>query len=280
MALALNRHMVRSRGELRHHPLQTRLRARRGDELVLDSAAGQIIWEPKRVVPVYGVPADDMIAALEPNTPPDDGPALAAPLDGGPPVLTPAVPFHSHSTPGTSYDVRTSSGEVLENAAFRPDDPDLADLVFLDFLELRWWEEDEEVVGHPRDPFHRIDVWPSSRHIEVSLEGRTLASSNRAHILTETSLPPRYYFPRDDVSADLLEPSDHQTTCAYKGHADHLTATYADDGDSIAWVYEEPLNDALGVGGMVAFYTERVDVTVDGVPQRRPNTPWSKARHE
>jgi uncharacterized protein (DUF427 family) len=193
-------------------------------------------------------------------------------------VLTPAVPFRHHSTPGTPFDVRSPSGAVAAAAAFRPDDADLAHLIFLDFHAFRWWEEGGEVIGHPRDPFHRIDVWPSARHVEVTLEGRTLASSDRALMLTETSLPPRYYFPREDVRMDLLEPSDHKTTCAYKGHADHLSAPYASDGDSIAWVYEQALRDAQDVTGAVAFYTERVDVVVEGVRQERPSTPWGKAR--
>lgn len=278
MALPLMQHMARARAELRYHPLQTRLRAQLGDELVLDSGGGHLIWEPRRVVPVYAAPANDLNATLEATTATDDGPAEGAPLGGGPPVLTPAVPFQHHSTPGTPYDVRTAAGATAPNAAFRPDDAELEHLVFLDFTAFRWWEEDTESLSHPRDPFHRIDVWPSSRHVEVALEGRTLASSDRARVLTETSLPPRFYFPREDVTNDLLEPSDHKTTCAYKGHADHLTAGYAEDGDSIAWVYEEPLNDARAVIGLVAFYNERVDVSVDGVLQERPRTPWGRAR--
>ena len=279
MALSLTQHMARSRAELRFHPLQTRLRARLGDEPVLDSVAGHLIWEPKRVVPVFGAPADDLIATLEPTTGGRDVPGVAAELGSGPPVLTPAVPFQHHSTPGTPFDVRTGGGTVVADAAFRPDDPELANLVFLDFAPFRWWEEEAECLGHPRDPFHRIDVWPASRRVEVSLEGRTLASSDKAMVLTETSLPPRYYFPREDVATDLLDPSDHKTTCAYKGHADHLSAGYADDGDSIAWVYEQPRNAARGVTGLVAFYNERVEVSVDGVPQERPRTPWGRARH-
>ena len=279
MALPLMRHMFSAFGDLRFHPLQTRLRARLGDEQVLDSTAGMVIWEPKRVVPVYAAPIDDLTATLEETAAPSDGPATTAAIGDGPPVLTPAVPFQHHSTPGTPFDVRTSGGTTAPGAAFRPDDPDLAHLVFLDFTAFRWWEEETESVGHPRDPFHRIDVRPSSRHVEVALEGRTLASSKRARILTETSLPPRYYFLREDVATDLLEPSDHKTTCAYKGHTDHLSASYAEDGDSIAWIYEEPLDDARDVAGLVAFYNERVDVSVDGVPQDRPRTPWDRARH-
>lgn len=280
MALPMMRHIFSAFGELRFHPLQTRLRARLGEELVVDSTAGMIIWEPKRVVPVYGAPVDDLICELEPAEAPGDAPASTSAIGDGPPVLTPAVPFTHHSTAGTPFDVRTAGGATAPGAAFRPDEPELAHLVFLDFVPFRWWEEETESVGHPRDPFHRIDVRRSSRQVEVALEGRTLASSERAMILTETSLPPRFYFPREDISQDLLEPSDHKTTCAYKGHADHLTATYADDGDSIAWVYEEPLHDAGDVAGMVAFYNERVDVAVDGVPYERPRTPWGRARHQ
>ncbi|HEY7044217.1 MAG TPA: DUF427 domain-containing protein [Nocardioidaceae bacterium] len=276
MALSLQRHLVRARADLRFHPMQTRLRAELEGHQVADTTAGFIVWEPRRVVPSYAVPADDVQADLEPARAPEDEPTSAA--LGSDLVLTPAAPFRYHSTPGTPYDVRAEDGPVAEQAAFRPDDSDLAHTVFLDFAAFDWWEENEKAISHPRDPFHRIDIRPAARHVEVRFDGRTLADSDHALILTETSLPPRWYFPRADVAMDLLEPSDHKTTCAYKGHADHFSMPASAEGDAIAWTYEKPLHEAAGVAHAVAFYNERVDVLVDGELQDRPRTPWARAR--
>jgi uncharacterized protein (DUF427 family) len=145
-------------------------------------------------------------------------------------------------------------------------------LVHVDFNALdEWFEEDEPQIGHPPDPHHRIDVRRSSRHVRVSIGGRIVAESTNARALFETGLPVRWYLPREDVSAEL-EPSNHRTICAYKGHATHFDVA----GESaIAWTYEDPLHDGLPVRGLVAFYNERVDLEVDGEPQERPRTQWS-----
>ena len=278
MALHLTRHMAESRSQLRLHPLTTRLRGDIGDETVVDTTGAFVVWEPKRVVPTYAVPTSSIRGDLVPATARGDQPEEMPPIGGGPPVLTPAVPFAHHSTPGTPFDVRTESGVVRENAAFRPDDPELDHTVFLDFEAFdRWREEDEDSVGHPRDPFHRVDVRPSTRHVEVRLDGETLASSDRAWVLTETFLPNRYYLPREDVRTDLLGPSSLRTTCAYKGHATHFSVPTLEHGESIAWTYEEPLDDAAKTAGCIAFYNERVDLLLDGELQQRPSTPWNKA---
>jgi uncharacterized protein (DUF427 family) len=135
-----------------------------------------------------------------------------------------------------------------------------------------WLEEDEELLGHARDPFHRIDALRTSRHVQVSLDGEPLADTRRAVALFETRLPTRWYIPREDVVAELTRNDDHHTTCAYKGHATHWDAA----GErAIAWSYELPLNDAMPVRSMIAFYNERVDIEVDGAPQVRPHTQWS-----
>ena len=135
-----------------------------------------------------------------------------------------------------------------------------------------WLEEDEELLGHARDPFKRIDCRRTSRHIRVSIGGEVVAETRRAVALFETRLPTRWYIPRDDVSAELTRNDDHRTTCAYKGHATHWDVA----GESaIAWSYELPLNDAMPVKSMIAFYNERVDIDVDDEPEQRPRTQWS-----
>ena len=149
------------------------------------------------------------------------------------------------------------------------------ELVQVDFHALdEWLEEDEPQVGHPPDVFHRIDVRPTSRHVRVSIRGRVVAETTRARALFETGLPVRWYIPREDILAEL-EPSDHRTVCAYKGHATHFDV--AGEG-AVAWSYPDPLHDGEPIRDLIAFYDERVDVEVDGEPQRQPVTQWSTDR--
>jgi uncharacterized protein (DUF427 family) len=141
-----------------------------------------------------------------------------------------------------------------------------------------WFEEDEEVFVHVRDPYHRIDVVPTSRKVRISVDGVVLAESTSVVGLYETSLPPRWYFPREDVRTDLLERSDTLTRCPYKGQATHWSARVGDGlTPDVGWSYDgEVRPEATGIRGRVAFYDERVDVDLDGVRQERPKTPWSR----
>src|ERR671931_513520 len=164
--------------------------------------------------------------------------------------------------------------DLLGDRAHTSDDPLLEGLVTVDWDAVdEWLEEDEQLVGHPRDPYSRIDVRETSRHVKVTIRGETVAESRRAKVLFEAGLPPRWYFPREDVRMELLEDSDKQTTCAYKGFASYWSVGEEDD---IAWTYLDPLQDALPVKGMVAFFNERVALEVDGEPQERPRTQWSR----
>ena len=133
--------------------------------------------------------------------------------------------------------------------------------------------EDEQVFTHPRDPYHRIDIYPTGRRVRVVLEGECLADSSRAKALFETGHPPRWYLSPEDVRLDLLEESATQTRCAYKGAATHFNALGHDD---VAWTYPDPLYDGERVRGLIAFYGERVDLELDGEQQVRPVTQWSR----
>jgi uncharacterized protein (DUF427 family) len=86
-----------------------------------------------------------------------------------------------------------------------------------------WLEEDEPAIGHARDPYHRVDAVPSSRHVRVSIDGEVLARSRRPTVIFETGMGPRWYLPRTDVRAELL-PGDAHTVCAYKGQASYWAA--------------------------------------------------------
>ena len=140
----------------------------------------------------------------------------------------------------------------------------------------RWLEEDEEIAGHPRDPYHRIDVRKTSRHIRISLDGEPLAETRRASALFETGLPARWYLPVEDVTADLRD-SETTTHCPYKGDASYhsVLLTGGEVADDLVWTYREPLPDALAIQDLVCFFNERVDVELDGELQERPTSPWS-----
>lgn len=271
MALRMKRHLGEAVPQLAYEPVPTRLRAFVDGELALDTRRGVLVWEPRRIVPVYAVPDADLLVGVEPTDPAPEPPDL----DSFPPMLGPDS-FEPHTTPGTVVDLVTG-GRRLERAGFRPSDPDLAGLVVLDFPAFeRWLAEDEELVGHPHDPFKRIDVLGSRRNVEVALDGTVLASTNAALLLIETHLPVRYYIPPDDVESSLLAPSDTRSTCAYKGHASYYsTADGRPAGRDIGWTYREPLDDALRVRNHVAFWNERCDIRVDGELLRRPVSPWS-----
>ena len=273
MAVPMKRHVMSAVGELRFDPLLTRVRGEIGGALVVDSAAALLVWEPRRILPTYAVPATHIRGELVPVAEPAATAQLPdAQMMDGPPVLNPDTPFAVHSCPGVEFDIRHDA-RVTKSAAYRLHDPALGGVIELDFHAFdRWLEEDEQTVGHPRDPFHRIDVWPTSRRIEVQRDGVTLACSDHARVLTETMLPARYYLPRQDVRLDVLAGSLTSTVCAYKGTA----AYYALDGEDLAWTYEAPLNDAAPVGGDIAFFNERVDILIDGTLVERPRTPWSR----
>ncbi|MDT5133690.1 MAG: hypothetical protein QOE41_3001 [Mycobacterium sp.] len=165
-----------------------------------------------------------------------------------------------------------AGGRRRTSAAFRPDDLDLAGYVTFDFSAFEWHEEDERIVAHPHDPFKRIDILASSRHIQLEWDGRLLADSSRPLLLFETSLPVRFYLPRADVVVDL-EPTGTVSFCAYKGRASYFSVP--DGPADVAWAYHQPLREAEPVQDYVAFFNERVDVIVDGQRRQRPTTPWS-----
>jgi uncharacterized protein (DUF427 family) len=259
---------------LRYQPTPKRVRATLGGSAVADSTRAVLLWEPRRIVPSYAVPEEDVTGELVPAAPSAEA---AAALDalGTRRVLSPGH-FRTHTTEGEELTVRSPAGE-REAAAYRLGDPDLAGYFELDFSAFEWLEEDEPIVSHPRDPFHRIDVRRSSRSVLVEHEGTVLADSNRPRLLFETNLPVRSYLPREDVRLDRLLPSETRTSCAYKGETSSYWAVERPDGRvvDVAWSYEHPLPDAAEIAGLVAFFDERVDVVLDGVRRERPATPWS-----
>ncbi|WP_030170156.1 DUF427 domain-containing protein [Spirillospora albida] len=228
-----------------------RVRAYIGGHLVADTTRPSLVWEIP-YYPMYYIPEEDVRAELK-----AEGPAE------GPPELG----------EGTSYTVMAGGREV--HGAARSRDA-LPGLIRLDWKAMDgWFEEDEEVFIHPRDPHHRLDILASSRHVRVEVDGVTVAESSSPRMLFETSLPVRYYLPKAHVRMDLLEPTATVTGCPYKGTAEYwsvrVNGTVHQD---LAWGYRAPVAESQKIAGLVCFYDEKVDVFVDGVRQERPITPF------
>jgi uncharacterized protein (DUF427 family) len=257
---------------LRYEPTDKWIRADIDGTTIVDSKRARLVWEPKRIVPSYAVPADDIAGGLVAATPS----AVAAP-EGVPlgerHVYDPSIPFAAHTTDGESLLVQIA-GTDRHVEAFRPTDADLADYVLLDFAAFdAWYEEDDLNVAHPRDPFHRVDIVHSSRAVRVELDGVVLAQSTSPYLVFEPPLPVRYYFALDDVRTEALQQSDLTTRCAYKGEATYFSVAGAQD---LAWGYRDPSRDAAEITGRIAFFNERVDLFLDDELQERPITPWSR----
>jgi uncharacterized protein (DUF427 family) len=263
--------LERAAVELRHEPTEKWVRATLDGATVVDSRRALLVWEPRRISPMFAVPVDDVRAELVP--------ADAAPEGDAPELLHPGIPFHVHSTPGTELTLR-AGGQTRERAAFRPADPDLAGHVLLDFDAFGWFEEDEPLIGHPRDPFHRVDFRRSSRHVRIELDGVPIADSRTPTLVFETRLPMRFYVPREDMLVDL-RPTDKGTVCPYKGEASYWSFEAGGRRhDDLLWSYERTLPDTAPLAGLVAFFDERFDLIVDGVRRARPDGIYAAAIRE
>lgn len=246
---------------LRYEPTEMRVRVSDGGALVADTTRAVLVWEPRRIVPSYAVPVADLMAGLTASTVP--------PVPAPERLLDPGTPFAAHSCPGEAVDLVVGERRFA-GAGFRPEDAELAAYVVLDFQAFdEWLGEDDRLPAHPRDPYHRVDVRPSSRTVRIEADGVLLAESNHPVLVFETSLPTRYYLPREDVVAELT-PTDRTTECAYKGQASYFsTAGYTD----LAWTYPSPLDGATPLAGLIAFLDDKLDVFIDGQPRTPPSSP-------
>ncbi|MEU6370985.1 DUF427 domain-containing protein [Streptomyces sp. NPDC046931] len=239
-------------------PSERWVRGRKGDLTVVDSRHPVLVWEPGVPVPLYAFPRAEVRADL-----------LR-------PARNPATGTHTGSQ--VFYDLE-AGGETVENAAWTFPAADLADHIAFEWFRRvgrgldHWYEEEEEIFVHPRDPHKRVDAIPSSRHVVVEIDGTVVADTRRPVLLFETGLPTRYYVPREDVRLDLLEPTGHSTGCPYKGTAAYWSCRGERDvPPNIVWSYPEPLPAVGGIKGLLAFYNEEVDITVDGERLERPVT--------
>jgi uncharacterized protein (DUF427 family) len=245
------------RGRVRVEHSDKRVRTYVDGELVADTIRPLLVWESPRY-PTYYIPAGDLRARL---------------------VATGATEHSPSRGTAEILDVVTDRGTRPGAARRHPDSPieELRDAVRLDWAAMdEWLEEDEPIYTHARDPYTRVDILASSRHVRVALDGVTLADSGSPRILFETGLPPRYYLPLPDLRMELLRPTSTVTHCPYKGAATYWSVqagakTYPD----LVWMYRTPLPESIKVAGLACFYNEKVDLYVDGVLEPRPHTPFS-----
>lgn len=247
-----------ARGKVRVEQGTRRVRAFLGGHAVVDSTSPLLVWEIP-YYPTYHFRLEDfadgtLIPTGETKRSPSRGEAIL-------------------------YDVAIN-GNKAEGAAYGYEDSPIEELigtVAIKWAQMdHWFEEDDEVYFHARDPYTRVDILQSSRHIEVKVDGVTIAESTQPRMLFETNLPTRYYLPKTDVRFDLLTPTDTSTACPYKGTARYWSVTV--DGtthDDIVWGYDSPLRESELVTGYVCFYNEKVDVYVDGDLENRPKTKFS-----
>jgi uncharacterized protein (DUF427 family) len=244
-------------------PTPRRLRVMVGEETVADSREAFLLHE-SGLQPVYYFPPSDVREDL----------------------LEPTERHTRCPKKGiASYYTIRAGDRVVENGAWYYPEPietapsALKDLIAFYFDRMdRWMEEAEEIRVHARDPYHRVDVLESDRHVRVSLNGELLADTRRAMALFETGLPIRWYIPAEDVVAEL-EPSDTTTRCPYKGQASYRSPRVGGEVKAdLIWVYEEPFAEVGRIAGRLCFYNEKVDLELDGEPQERPGSARSPAR--
>ena len=237
----------------RTEPAPRRVRGVVGGHVLFDTTAARYVWEVP-YYPQYYIPLADVDLDL--------------------------LTDENHSQrvqfgPSKLYSITGGSAEKPAVRIFDDDgDGPVAGFVRFEWDSVEWFEEDEKIVGHPRNPYSRVDALRSHRHVRVELEGTLLADTHSPVLLFETGLPTRYYIDRTDVSFASLTLGDTETLCPYKGTTSEYWSVNV-GGDvhrDLAWSYHYPLPAVSAIAGLIAFYEEKVDVVVDGVPQDRPIT--------
>jgi uncharacterized protein (DUF427 family) len=244
-----------TRPRVRTEPSRKRVRIVFGGEVVVDTDDALYVWENPHY-PQYYVPKGAL------------APGLLAPSE--------TVTRSPSRGPAVHFTVRAGGRDAVDAAWCHAESPveELRDRIRFDFDAMdAWFEEDEEVFVHPRSPETRIQVLPSSRRVVVAVGGVVVAETTRPTFLHETRLIRRTYVPKLDVHLDLLIRTDTTSRCPYKGTARYWSvATPAGVEVDLAWSYPPPHRESAPIAGLVAFWDERVDLTIDGVLQERPRS--------
>jgi uncharacterized protein (DUF427 family) len=239
-------------------PVPRRVRAELGGHVVLDTTQALYLWEWP-AYPQFLIPVDD----VDPEALVDEG-------------------HVSNLSRGRVARVGLRAGDVERKGAGRrfveSTIPGIVDTIRFDWAALdAWYEEDEQVFVHPRNPYSRVDALRSGRTVRIELDGLVLAESSAPVAVFETGLPPRWYLERTAVDFTHLRPSDTETACPYKGRTTGYWSVQTSEAlyPDLAWTYDFPTAPLLPIAGLVAFYDEKVDVFLDGGEQERPVTPFS-----
>src|SRR5882762_2987965 len=234
-------------------PTDRRVRVMFGGATIADSRKVMLMLENRRLA-IYYFPASDV--RLD----------FFAPTD--------FKSRHAGKGEASFYSVKVGD-RFAEKAAWRylqPERADLKDYVafYWDKMDA-WFEEDDEVFVHPRDPYHRVDVLNSSRHVKIVVGGEVVAETHRPRLLFETGIRTRYYIPKVDVRMDLLEPTATVTQCPYKGNATYWSARIGDQVfPDIVWSYPFPIPECTKIQDLLAFYNEKTETYVDGELEQAP----------
>ena len=247
--------MAATRGRI--EPTPRRVRGYLDDELVFDTTAARYVWEVP-YYPQYYIPLADVRAEFL--------------RDEDHPQKVQLGPSRLHSLVGARR-THPSAARVFDGDGDGP----VAGMVRFEWDTLRWFEEDEPIFGHPRNPYSRVDALRSHRHVRVELDGVMLADTRGPVLLFETGLPTRYYIDPTDISFEHLEPSSTQTLCPYKGVTSGYWSVRIGEAihPDLAWTYHYPLPAVAAIANMVAFYNEKLDIVVDDVALPRPKTKFS-----
>lgn len=239
------------RGEV-CEPTGSRVRAVLGGVTVADSRA-TVLWRCGSADLTYGFPSHDVRGDC----------LVPAPTAAGESAFAPR--FHlvagdRRATAAVGYVPAGALGLGVDGGYY---------FIGFDAVDA-WYEEDERLVCHARDPYTRVDVRSSSRHLRIELDGESIAETRQPLLLFETGLPVRYYIPWADVRTQYLAPSDTETVCCYKGRARYWhIRTGSGEHRDMAWDYPEPLDDAARVREAVCFYQTALSLYLDGALEHR-----------
>lgn len=240
-------------------PVPRRVRAMLGGEVVLDTTDARYVWEWPNY-PQYYIPLADVHPSVLVDEQHDQKLRLGTARRHG-------LRVGDISRPGSArvYTDDAASG--------------LARTVRFDWDALdAWFEEDEEIFVHPRSPYTRVDALRSTRTVRVERDGVVLAESSSPVMVFETGLPTRYYLNRAEVNVEHLLPTATVTACPYKGKTSGYWSVRVGETvyPDLAWAYDFPTRQLLPIAGLIAFYNEKVDISVDGTRLERPVTHFSK----
>ena len=233
-----------------------------GDVGLVDSRHQILVWEPGHKVPEYGFPLEHVRTDLLESSP------------GRPPI---ADEYWRPTTPDVQWFDVVVPGRRIAGAAWKWNVAGLEGYIAVSWYPGvidRWFEEDQPVITHPRDPANRVDVVASSRQVEIFDDAQLLARSKQPTLLFEKGLPTRIYLPVEDVDLALLEPVRLTSTCPYKGEADRYWRLRT-GGEEIAWSYSAPFHQVSAITGLIAFYNERVELRIDGAPFLDTPSTWA-----